>query len=148
MMKKETSILKSAACLYKDSKGKKFWLLVKPSEDSAWELPRATVRKGESSVRAILRVLGEMGGMTVKVLEEVGRGSATLKINNRSIPQKFIYYLLVYKDSAGELIGFADSKWFEYAKAAKEIGLKKDISQLQDARLVLAKWEKEHLKRR
>jgi len=147
-MKKDTTILISVACLFKESKGKKYWLLVKPSEDSAWELPRATVRKGESSVRAILRVLGEMGGMTVKVLEEVGRGSATISVNNRSVPQKFLYYLLVYKASAGELIGFDDSKWFEYAKVVKEIGSKKEASQLREAKQVIAKWEKEHLRQR
>jgi len=147
-MKKETTILISAACLFKESKGKQYWLLVKPSEDSAWELPRATVRKGESSVRAILRVLGEMGGMTVKVLEEVGRGSATININNRSVPQKFLYYLLIYKASAGELIGFDDSKWLEYAKAVKEMGSKKEASQLREAKQVLAKWEKQNLKKR
>jgi hypothetical protein len=145
-MKKDTTILISVACLYKDAKGKKYWLLVKSSDDSDWELPRATVRKGESSVRAILRVMGEMGGMSVKVLEEVGRGSATITVNNRSVPQKFIYYLLVYKSSAGEVLGFHDSKWLEYSKAIKEVGSKKEISELREARHVVAKWEKEHLR--
>ena len=148
LMKKETTILISVGCVYKESKGKKYWLSVRPSEDSAWELPRATVRKGESSVRAILRVLGEMGGMSVRVLEEVGRASATISVSNRSVPQKFIFYLLIYKSSAGEFIGFDDFKWLEYAKAVKEVGSKKEASQLRGARQVLAKWEKEHLRNR
>ncbi len=144
-MKKDTTILISVACLYKESKGKKYWFLVKPSEDSSWELPRSTVRKGESSVRAILRVMGEMAGMTVKVLEEVGRGSATISVNNRSVPQKFIYYLLVYKASVGEILGFHDSVWLEYAKVVKQAASKKEVSQLRMARKVLAKWEKTHI---
>ena len=147
-MKKDTTILISVACVYKESKGKKYWLLVRPSEDSGWELPRATVRKGESSVRAILRVLGEMGGMSVRVLEEVGRGSATISVSNHSVPQKFLYYLLIYKSSEGEFIGFDDFKWLEYAKVLKEVGSKKEASQLREARQVVAKWEKDHLKNR
>jgi hypothetical protein len=145
-MKKDTTILTSVACLFKESKGKNYWLLVKPSEDSEWELPRATVRKGESSVRAILRVIGEMAGMSVKVLEEVGRGSSTVLVSNRPVPQKFLYYLLVFKSSAGEILGFHDSKWLEYAKVVKEVSSKKEASELRQARRVLAKWEKEHLK--
>jgi ADP-ribose pyrophosphatase YjhB (NUDIX family) len=145
-MKKDTTILISVACLYKESKGKKYWLLVKSSDDSPWELPKATVRKGESSVRAILRVMGELAGMSVKVLEEVGRGSATISVNNRPVPQKFLYYLLVFKASAGETLGFDQVNWLEYAKVVREVASKKEASQLREARKVVAKWEKEHLK--
>jgi hypothetical protein len=147
-MNKDTTILISVGCVYKESKGKKYWLLVRPSEDSDWEFPRATVRKGESSVRAILRILGEMGGMSVRVLEEVGRSSATIILSNRSVPQRFIYYLLIYRSSAGEVLGFDDFKWLEYAKAVKELGSKKEISQLRAAKGVLARWEREYLRNR
>ena len=148
LMKKDTTILISVACLFKESKGKKYWLLIKPSEDLPWELPKATVRKGESSVRAILRIMGELAGMSVKVLEEVGRASATITINNRSVPQKIIYYLLVFKASAGEVLGFEDAKWLENAKAVKEVASKKEASRLREAKQVLAKWEKEHYRNR
>jgi len=145
-MKKDTTILISLACLFKESKGKLYWLLVKPNEDSEWEFPRATVRKGESSVRAILRVMGELAGMSARVLEEVGRGSATINLNGRPVPQKFLYYLLEYKASAGEIFGFHDFVWLEYGKALRAITSKKEAAQLREARQVLAKWKRDHSK--
>lgn len=144
IMNKEQSILISGACLFKESRGRTYWLVVKNAEEIGWELPKATVRKGESSVRAILRVLGELAGMSVRVLEEVGRASASAVINGRSLPQKFLYYLLVFKFSAGEILGFPDYEWIEYGKAVKKLSLKREKEMIRQAKGVLRAWERLH----
>lgn len=143
-MIKENFILISGATVYKEARGKVYWLIVKHSADSDWEIPKATVRKGESSVRAILRVLGELGGMTVKILEEVGRSNTSTIVNNKSIPQKFIYYLLIFKASAGEIIGFSDYEWLELPKAVQKLSLKREKDMLKEAKEVLKTWQKLH----
>jgi hypothetical protein len=125
-MNKEQIILISGACLFKQSRGKVYWLVVKNTQEAGWEFPKATVRRGESSVRAILRVLGELAGMSVRVLEEVGRASTSTVINGKTMPQKFIYYLLIFKSSAGEILGFTDYEWLEHGKALKKLELKRE----------------------
>jgi len=147
-MNKEQFILISGACVFKESRGKTYWLIVKNTQDGGWEIPKATVRKGESSVRAILRVLGELGGMSVRVLEEVGRVNTTTLVNNKSIPQKYIYYLLIYKYSASEIIGFSDDMWLENSKAIKKLVLKREKDMLKQAKLVMRTWYKIHPKSR
>jgi len=146
-MNKENYILISGATLFKESRGKVYWLIIKQSEESDWEIPKATVRKGESSVRAILRVLGEQAGMSVKVLEESDRTSSSTLINNKSVSQKFIYYLLVYKPSAGEILGFSNYEWLEYSKAVKKLALKREKDMLKSATEVLKTWQKLHQKK-
>ena len=143
-MIKTQQILISGACLYKESRGKVYWLVVKNGEESDWEIPKATVRKGESSVRAILRVLGELAGMTVQVLEEVGRATASTVVNGKPIPQKFLYYLLIHKSSAGEILGFSEYEWLENAKAIKKLALKREKGMIREAKNVLKTWEKIH----
>ena len=147
-MNKDQSILISGACLFKESRGRVYWLVVKNTDEVGWEIPKATVRKGESSVRAILRVLGELAGMSVRVLEEVGRASSSASVNGRSISQKFLYYLLIYKTSAGEILGFTDFEWLEQGKAIKKLSIKREKSMLREAKVVLKTWEKIHGKAR
>jgi len=146
-MNKENLILISGATLFKESRGKVYWLVVKQTSESGWEFPKATVRKGESSVRAILRVLGELAGMSVKVLEETGRANASAVINNKTISQKFLYYLIVFKASAGEILGFSNYEWLDYAKVLKKLSSKRDKEMLRKARIVLKTWKKLHEKK-
>ncbi len=140
-MVKEKELLVSGATLYKVSRGKVFWFLVKQNQDSDWELPKTNVRRGESSVRAIIRFTQEQVLMRTKVLEETGRMVSVVKTNGRAIPQRTIYYLLVFKDG-GEIIGFNDHQWLEYAKAVKKLSLKKEQTMLKSARDVLKELEK------
>jgi len=108
------------------------------------EIPKVIVRKGESSVRAAIRLTSEQGGMTTRVLEEAGRFSATTIINGKSVPQKFYYYLLLQKGGSSELIGFAEFKWLEYGEAVKRVPLKREKEMFRSGREVLKLWEKTH----
>ena len=142
--KNNQQITIGGAIVFRDNRGKRQFLLVKTKEDGDWEIPKVIVRKGESSVRSVIRLTGEQGGMTVRVLEEAGRSTGTTILNGKSIPQKYYYYLMLQKGGSGELIGFVEFKWLEYAEAVKKVPLKREKDMFNQAREVLKLWEKAH----
>jgi len=135
------------AVIFRDNRGKRQWFVVKQKEDGEWELPKVTVRKGESSVRAVIRLTGEQAGMATRVLEEVGRATGTTMVNAKSIPQKFYYYLMILKAGGADAIGFTDFVWLEHAKAMKKLTIKKEKEMLKNAKDILKEWEKTHNKK-
>jgi predicted NUDIX family NTP pyrophosphohydrolase len=136
----KNAILVSGALVFKDENKKPFWLLVKQTEEDGWEIPKTVVRKTESSVRGALRIMGEQGGMNVRILEEVGRAGGTTAVNGKVVPQRYIYYVLRYKTSQGELIGFQDTGWFEYSKAQRKLASKREKGMVRDANVFAKKW--------
>lgn len=145
-MKKDQQILIGGAVIVRDQKGKKQFMLVKQKEDSEWEIPKVTVRKGESSVRAVIRMTSEQAGMSTRVLEEAGRFTGSTIVNTKSIPQKFYYYLMLQKAGGIDAIGFFEFQWLEYAQALKKLTLKKDMEMLESGRDIYKEWEKSHKK--
>lgn len=143
MATKDNTLLTSGGVIFKDYRGKRKFLLVKQKEDGGWEFPKVTVRRGESSVRAVIRMTGEQAGMNVRVLEEAGRFSGMAVVNDKSIPQKLLYYLMLQK-SGGEIMGFEKFEWLEYDKALKDLTTKKEKAVLKNAKAVLKEWEKTH----
>ncbi len=142
--KNNQQITIGGAIVFRDNRGKRQFLLVKTKEDAEWEIPKVIVRKGESSVRAVIRLTGEQGGMTARVLEEAGRTMGTTILNNKSIPQKYYYYVMLQKGGPSELIGFAEFKWLEHAEAVKKVPLKREKDMLRLSREVIKQWEKTH----
>jgi ADP-ribose pyrophosphatase YjhB (NUDIX family) len=135
-------VLVSGAVVFREGRVKRRWFIVKQYEDDKWEIPKAVVRKTESSVRAALRMMGEQGGMTTKVLEEAGRAGGVTTINGKILPQRHIYYLMVLDSDVGEALGFEDSSWLEYAKAVRKLSSKRERAVLKAARRELRKWER------
>jgi len=143
-MNTENTIYVSGAIAAKKARnGKIYWLVVKMNEDSEWEIPKITARRGESTVRASLRMMGEQAGMTARVLEEAGRTRRTSSINGKSVTKMTLYYLLL-QQSAGEIIGFHNGSWFEYAKAVRTLKQKKEKEMLRSAKKELTIWRKEN----
>lgn len=147
-MNKKQSISVGGALVFKDARGRRTYLITKQNEDDDWEIPKITVRKGESSVRSVIRMTGEMAGINAKVLEEAGRASGAASINGKIVPQKYYYYLMVLKAGGSDVIGFYDSKWVDFSKALKMISLKREKDILKESKKVLKQWEKEHSKKR
>ena len=143
---KNSQITIGGAVVFKDSRRKRTWFVVRQGQEAKWEIPKVTVRRGESSVRSVLRLTGEMAGMGAKGLEEAGRSSGIAMMNGKSIPQKFYYYLLEHK-SGDDFYGFEDYQWMEYSKALKTLELKREKDMLRSAKEVLQKWEKERQKK-
>ncbi len=142
--KNNQQILIGGAIVFRDNRGKRQYLIVKAKEDGGWEIPKVTVRRGESSVRAVIRLTGEQGGITARVLEEAGRYTGNTIVNGNSISQKYYYYLMFQKGGSSELIGFADYKWVEAAEVTKKIESKKEIEMFKSSRDVLKEWETTH----
>ena len=141
---KNQQIIIGGAVIFKENRGKRQFLLVKGKDAQDWEIPKVTVRRGESSVRAVIRLASEQGGMAVRVLEEAGRFAGSTIVNAKSIPQKFYYYLMLQKGGSSDLIGFDEFKWLDYSDALKKIGLKREKDMLNEAKDVLKEWEKTH----
>jgi hypothetical protein len=137
---KNNQLTISGAIVFKDYAGKRKFLIVKQGDDK-WEIPKVTVRKGESSVRASLRMTGEMAGISARVLEEAGRASGATVLNSKSVPVKYYYYVLIQK-AAGEMLGFDAFEWLEYRPAVSKLYLKREKEILRGAKEVLKQWEK------
>ena len=116
--------------------------MVVTNPEGEWEIPKVTVRRGESSVRAAIRMTGEVAGMNTKVLEEVGRYSTVVLVNSKAVNQRTYYYLMILK-SAGEVLGFAKYQWLDPKKAQKAISLKREKEMVKAAEEMIKKWEKE-----
>lgn len=142
--KSNQQILIGGAIIFRDSRGKRQFLLVKTKEDGDWEIPKVTVRRGESSVRAVIRLTAEQGGISARVLEEAGRYSVNAVVNGTSTPQKHYYYLMFQKGGSSELIGFYDHKWLNASDIANKLTSKKEKEMYKLAREVLKEWEVTH----
>ena len=137
-------VIISGAIVFKEGRSKKRWFIVKQSDlEDSWEIPKVFVRKGESSVRAALRMMGEQGGMTTKVIEEAGRAGGVATVNDKTLPQRHIYYLMVRESGVGEVIGFAKTRWFTYADAVRKLSSKRERAMLKEARKGYRKWKKQ-----
>jgi 8-oxo-dGTP pyrophosphatase MutT (NUDIX family) len=141
---KNQQIVIGGAVIFRENRGKRLFLLVRQKDNETWEIPKVTVRRGESSVRAVIRLASEQGGMAVRVLEEAGRSVGSTIINAKSIPQKFYYYLMLQKGGSSELIGFEEFKWLDYSEASKKLDLKREKDVLKESKDVLKEWEKTH----
>ncbi len=142
--KNNQQITIGGAIVFRENRGKRQFLIVKAKEDGDWEIAKVIVRKGESSVRSVIRLTGEQGGMTARVLEEAGRSTGTTILNGKAIPQKYYYYILLQRGGPSELIGFVAFKWLELADAIKKVTLKREKEMFRLAREVLKQWEKTH----
>ncbi len=142
---KQKLILVGIAIVYKKVKDKPVWFVVKQKEDSDWELPKTSARRGESSVRSVIRMMGEQAAMNVKVQEEVGRAGGAAMVGGVTVPQRQIYYLLVCKE-AHEVLSFIDFDWLEYSKATRKLKNKKELAMLKAAKDLLKEIENKKTK--
>ena len=138
---KKTLILIGGAIVFKDYRGRRKFMLVAQKEGDGWEIPKVAVRKGESSVRAVIRMTGEQAGMNARVLEEAGRINGFTTVAEKSVPQRQLFYLMFQK-SGGEIVGFEKFEWLEHDKAVKRLTLKREKEMLRAAKSVLKEWEK------
>ncbi|MBI3443129.1 hypothetical protein HY008_00480 [Candidatus Woesebacteria bacterium] len=139
-MKGNTQLV-SGAVVYKSGSHGDRWFVVQKEASDSWEIPKAIVRKGESSVRTSIRIMAELAGMRAKVLEEAGRSGGATAINGKTVPQRYLYYLMQEK-AMGEVVGFAGHKWLDYSRAIEKLPSKRDRMMLRMARQVLRQWRK------
>ena len=141
-------ILISGAVVYKDDNGKDKYFLVKEPDGKGWEIPKVVVRKGESSVRAALRMMGEKGAMTTKVLEEAGRAGGVTTTNGKTFPQRYLYYLMVLKSKPVEVVGFGENVWVDSTSAIRKVSSKREKQMLKSAKDTLKEVRKKRKEKR
>ncbi len=146
MKNEKGEILVGGAIIFKEGKGKNLFLLSK-NNDGEFEILKSTVRRGESSVRAVIRYTSEQGNMNTRVLDEVGRGTSVGTVNTRPVTYKYIYYLLFFKAGL-EISGMGDISWFDYATAAKKLKLKREKDMLKVASNMVKEREKNKKKKK
>ena len=133
MKMKDEEVLMSVSVVFK-KKGKEFvWFLVKQGDSQDWELPRTIARRGESSVRASIRLMGEQGGMRARIFEELDRHIGAGKINDRVVTQKTLYYIMENLGSGEEPLAFVESEWLPAEKAVKKLKNAREIKVLKEA---------------
>lgn len=145
MKNEKGEILVGGAVIFKEGKSKKLFLLSKNNEGD-WEMLKSVVRRGESSVRSVIRYTSEQGNMNTRVLDEVGRSTGTGTVNNKTVTYKYLYYLLLFKAGL-EISGMGDISWFDYATAVKKIKLKREKEMLKTANQMIKDWEKKKKKK-
>ncbi len=144
-MNKNTLVI-GGAVIFKDVHGRYTFLLVKQKDEAKWSLPKVTARRGESSVRSVLRLTSEVSGMNVRVLDEAGRYFGTQVVNGKTVEARYFYYITLLK-SAGEIMGFDQFKWMDYATAVKKLELKREVEMVKNTREYLKEWDKKGKKR-
>ncbi len=140
-------VLISSVIVFKHEKGKDFWFVVRDEDEDEWKFPRTAVRKGESSVRAGIRMMGEQGSMTIRMIEEAGRAGGVTTVNEKTLPQRHIYYVAKLVSESGDAVGFDEFEWLEYAKASRKFKSKRERQMLQSARKEVEKWRKKKAKK-
>jgi len=135
-------VLIAAVVIGKIDRGKLKFYLIKNNENSDWEIPKLTVRKTESSVRAVLRMIGEQAGMRARILNEASRFTSTIAVNGKTVTQKTFYYSAIHRADSGESVGFFDSIWLEYSKAYKKLSSKREKESISSANKELKEWWK------
>lgn len=138
-------VLVGGAVVFKEGKDKLQYLISK-NNDGDFELLKSTVRRGESSVRAVIRYTTEQGNMNTRVLDEIGRASSVATVNNKTISYKYIYYLMLFKAGA-EITGMGDITWVDYLSASKKIKLKREKDILKTASTMAKEWQKKKKKK-
>lgn len=139
-------VLVGGAVIFKEGKNKNLFLLNK-NNDGEWEILKSIVRRGESSVRSVIRYTSEQGNMNTRVLDEVGRGTSVGTANNKSVTYKYIYYLLIFKTGL-EITGMGNISWFDYQTAAKKLKLKREKDMLKTASQMVKEREKDKKKKK
>jgi 8-oxo-dGTP pyrophosphatase MutT (NUDIX family) len=147
MIKDRLTLVSGSVVFRQKKRTKPRWFIVKDQEDSAWQLPLTLARKGESSVRAAIRHMAEEGGMRAKVLEEAGRRGGAGKVDGKTVSQRFLYYLMVYRGGGEEALEFVETAWLPYSKARARLKSKRDKAMLSAAKKTLKQLQKERGKK-
>lgn len=138
-----TNRLVAGAATYRKKNGRTEWLIVKPDEDSGWELPKGDVRRGESSVRGALRALLENGGIRSRVLEEAGRATVSTTVDGEPFAQKHIFYLMRKRGKNKEGSKYAEERWLPYSQARISLSFARERRILRQANETLKEWRKQ-----
>lgn len=139
--------LVAGAVAYREKKGEPEWFVVKSKNGERWELPKSDVKRGESSVQAVIRYTQETAGLKASVLEEAGRVNVTATIQGAPIEEKVIFYLM--RNGNGEVLipSSLNSEWLKFASAKKRLSLIREQKMLTAAHDILREWQQKRTRK-
>lgn len=117
------------------------WFYIKTDATNQFELPKTDVRRGESSVQAVIRHLKENGGLRVTVLEEAGRANVTTKKSGEAREEKILYYLMQHK-MGNEADIRIEGQWGILANVKKKLATSREQKILTSANTEYKEWLK------
>ena len=120
------------------------WLVVKPTGDKRWRLPKGEIDKGESSVAAAKREVKEEAGVETEVLSKVGDEKFFFVWDKQKILKTVVFYLMQYIQEASQGSDFEIEAidWLEFEEAKKRLAFEKEIDLLGKAEKLRKEAEK------
>jgi 8-oxo-dGTP pyrophosphatase MutT (NUDIX family) len=97
------------------------YLAIQPAHRDGWRLPKGTIDRGETPQEAAVREVREEGGVTGKILAELGPIKFVYQMNGKRYLKTVDFYLMAYvagdpKDHDHEV---QDARWFRLADDAR-----------------------------
>lgn len=139
--------LVTGAVTYRDKDGGVEWYVVKSRlREDRWELPKSDVKRGESSVQAIIRHTQENLGVKATVMDEAGRLNVTTTYQGAPVEEKVIFYLM--RNVRGDIVDRTNmttevntyGEWLKYASAKRRLSLVREQRMLAQAQGIVKEW--------
>ncbi|MCJ7804191.1 NUDIX domain-containing protein, partial [Patescibacteria group bacterium] len=111
------------------------WLVVKPTGNERWRLPKGEIEKGESSVAAAKREVREEAGVEAEVLGKIGDEKFFFVWDKQKILKTVVFYLMKYTQEASQGFNFETEAidWLKFKEAKKRLAFEKEIDLLGKA---------------
>ena len=120
------------------------WLVIKPTSDGKWRLPKGQIDKGESSAAAAKREVEEEAGVEAEVLGKIGDEKFFFVWDKQKILKTVVFYLMKYSQEASQGFNFETEAidWLEFEEAKKRLAFEKEIGLLEKAEKIREEAEK------
>lgn len=111
------------------------WLVIKPTGNGKWRLPKGWIEPGESSGGAAAREVKEEAGIEVEVLEKIGSEKYFFYQDKQKIFKTVVFFLMQYIQEARE--GFSweteEIDWLPYDEAKERLAFENEKELLEKA---------------
>ncbi|MBM3205611.1 NUDIX domain-containing protein [Candidatus Shapirobacteria bacterium] len=99
------------------------WLVIKPTGNEKWRLPKGEIDKGESSGQSAIREVKEEAGVEAEILGKIGSEKFFFVWDKQKILKTVVFYLMKYLQEAQTGFGFETEAidWLEFKEAQKRL---------------------------
>ena len=120
------------------------WLVIKPTGNEKWRLPKGEIEKGESSIIAAKREVEEEAGVEAEILGKIGNEKFFFVWDKQKIFKTVVFYLMKYIQEASQGFNFETEKidWLPLEEAKKRLAFEKEIDLLEKAEELRKETEK------
>jgi 8-oxo-dGTP diphosphatase len=120
------------------------WLVVKPTDNEKWRLPKGKIERGESSLIAAKREVEEEAGVEAEVLGKIGDEKFFFVWDKQKILKTVVFYLMKYTQEANQSFNFETEAidWLKFEEAKKRLAFEKEADLLEKAEKMRGETEK------